>query len=74
MKTGNGRKALHLIYEYGYGFTVLTKSARILRDLDFLQKINEKTYGNRYIVESPDSGRLILETCMKDYFITRMNL
>ena len=40
---GNVRKALHLIYEYGFGFTVITKSDRILRDLDLLQKINEKT-------------------------------
>lgn len=39
---GNVRKALHLIYEYGFGFTVITKSALILRDLDLLQKINEK--------------------------------
>lgn len=37
------RKALSLIYEYGFGFTVLTKSNRILRDIDLLQKINEKT-------------------------------
>lgn len=37
------RKALQLIYEHGFGFTVITKSARILRDLDLLQKINEKT-------------------------------
>lgn len=43
MKLGNVRKALQLIYEYGYGFTVITKSERILRDLDLLQKINEKT-------------------------------
>ncbi len=43
MKIGNVRKALHLIYEYGFGFTVITKSDRILRDLDLLQKINEKT-------------------------------
>lgn len=39
---GNVRKALSLIYEYGFGFTVITKSARILRDLDLLQKINER--------------------------------
>ena len=32
-----------MIYEYGFGFTVITKSARILRDLEILQKINEKT-------------------------------
>ena len=43
MKLGNVRKALELVYEYGFGFTVITKSNRILRDLDLLQKINEKT-------------------------------
>lgn len=43
MEIGNVRKALQLIYEYGFGFTVITKSDRILRDLDLLQKINEKT-------------------------------
>lgn len=36
------RKALSLIYEYGFGFTVITKSNRILRDMDLLQKINER--------------------------------
>lgn len=43
MKLGNVRKTLELVYEYGFGFTVITKSNRILRDLDLLQKINEKT-------------------------------
>ena len=43
MKLGNVRKALELVDEYGFGFTVITKSNRILRDLDLLQKINEKT-------------------------------
>lgn len=43
MEIGNVRKALHLIYKHGFGFTVITKSARILRDLELLQKINEKT-------------------------------
>lgn len=42
MEIENVRKALNLIYEHGFGFTVITKSARILRDLDLLQKINEK--------------------------------
>lgn len=36
------RKALSLIYEYGFGFTVITKSNRILRDMELLQKINER--------------------------------
>ena len=40
MEIGNVRKALHLIYKHGFGFTVITKSNRILRDLDLLQKIN----------------------------------
>ena len=43
MEIGNVRKALHLIDEYRFGFTVITKSDRILRDIDLLQKINEKT-------------------------------
>lgn len=43
MELENVRKALHLIDKYGFGFTVITKSDRILRDIDLLQKINEKT-------------------------------
>lgn len=43
METEHVRKALQLIYEHGFGFTVITKSARILRDIDLLQKINEET-------------------------------
>lgn len=43
MKIGNVRKALSLIYTYGYGCTILTKSDRILRDIDLLKQINEKT-------------------------------
>lgn len=37
------RRCLELINQYGYGVTVLTKSARVLRDLDLLQSINEKS-------------------------------
>lgn len=43
LEIGNVRKSLCLIEKYGFGFTVITKSDRILRDLDLLQKINEKT-------------------------------
>ena len=43
MELGNVRKALSLIDTYGFGFTVITKSNRILRDIDLLKKINEKT-------------------------------
>ncbi len=39
----NVRKALEIIDYYGFGFTVITKSDLILRDLDLLKKINEKT-------------------------------
>ena len=37
------RKSLKLIYRYGFGFTCITKSDLILRDLDLLKKINEKS-------------------------------
>ena len=37
------RQALELIERYGFGVTVLTKSDRILRDLDVLQRINDRT-------------------------------
>ena len=43
MEIGNVRKALQLIDKYGFGFTAITKSDRVLRDLDLLQRINEKT-------------------------------
>lgn len=37
------RGVLELIYAYGFGATMITKSARILRDLELIQKINERT-------------------------------
>jgi len=37
------RQCLELIEKYGFGLTILTKSARILRDLDLLKAINAKT-------------------------------
>lgn len=37
------RRSLELIERYGFGVTVLTKSDRILRDLDLLQRINDRT-------------------------------
>jgi DNA repair photolyase len=36
------RQCLELIEKYGFGLSILTKSARILRDLDLLQAINAK--------------------------------
>lgn len=40
---GYTRKALELAGRYGFGFTLLTKSDRVLQDLDLLKAINEKT-------------------------------
>lgn len=37
------RKSLEVIERYGFGLAILTKSARILRDLDLLKKINART-------------------------------
>jgi DNA repair photolyase len=36
------KKALEVINKYGFGVTVLTKSALVLRDLDLLKQINQK--------------------------------
>lgn len=43
LELGNVRKALELIYKYGFGVTLQTKSDRILRDLDLLSRINKLT-------------------------------
>lgn len=40
---GNVRKALSLAEQYGFGFTLITKSSRVLRDLDLLKRIHAKT-------------------------------
>ena len=40
---GHVRRTLMLVEKYGFGFTVITKSDLILRDLDILKRINEKT-------------------------------
>lgn len=40
---GYMRKTLSLAYKYGFGFTFITKSNRVLRDLDLLKAINDKT-------------------------------
>lgn len=37
------RKALELIDHYGFGVTLITKSDLVLRDVDLLKKINQKT-------------------------------
>lgn len=39
----NTRKCLELIDKYGFGIAIQTKSNLILRDLDILKRINEKT-------------------------------
>ena len=41
-KIGMTRKAIETVYRYGLGFTVITKSPLILRDLDLLRAINKK--------------------------------
>ena len=40
---GYTRRAMELVYRFGFGFTLITKSARVLRDLDLLKKINDST-------------------------------
>lgn len=40
---GNMRKCLEIIDKYGFGVSIHTKSNLILRDLDLLKRINQKT-------------------------------
>lgn len=40
---GLTRKCLEIIYKYGFGVSILTKSDLVLRDLDLLAQINERT-------------------------------
>ena len=42
-KLENTRKCLEVIERYGFGVALLTKSDLILRDIDLLKKINEKS-------------------------------
>lgn len=42
-KLGNMRKCLEVIERYGFGVTMITKLTKVLRDLDLLKKINEKS-------------------------------
>lgn len=43
MKLENVRKSLFLALQNGFGFTLITKSNLILRDIDLLEQINKKT-------------------------------
>lgn len=43
VEIGNVRKALTLASRYGFGVTLTTKSNRVLRDLDLLKEINDRT-------------------------------
>ena len=42
-KIGYTRRCLEIIEKYGFGLCIQTKSARILRDLDALKSINQKS-------------------------------
>lgn len=43
MKLGHTRRALEIIHKYGFGISLITKSAGVLRDIDLLQAIQAKT-------------------------------
>ncbi|MDE6401425.1 MAG: radical SAM protein [Clostridiales bacterium] len=43
------RKAMELVYKYGFGMTVLTKSDAIMRDIDLIEAINKKT---KFVVQT----------------------
>ncbi|WP_455010586.1 radical SAM protein [Oribacterium sinus] len=43
LKLNYTRQALEIVNKYGFGITLITKSANVLRDLDLFKKINSKT-------------------------------
>ena len=43
IKLKHTKKALEVASKYGFGITLITKSNRVLRDLDLLKEINQKT-------------------------------
>lgn len=43
LQLGNVRKSMELALKYGFGYTLITKSNLILRDLDLIEEINAKT-------------------------------
>ena len=43
LKLKHTRKALEVASKYGFGITLITKSNRVLRDLDLLKELNQKT-------------------------------
>lgn len=64
MEIGNIRKALHLIYEHGFGFTVITKSNRILRDLR-IPTVVWMTPVLPFINDTEDNISGILDMCVE---------
>ena len=64
MEIGNVRKALELIYAYGFGFTVITKSNRILRDLG-IPTVVWLTPILPFINDTEDNISGILDMCME---------
>ena len=43
LKLNYTRQALEIVNKYGFGITLITKSANVLRDLDLFKEINSKT-------------------------------
>lgn len=43
LKLNYTRQALEIVNKYGFGITLITKSANVLRDLDQFKEINSKT-------------------------------
>lgn len=64
MEIGNVRKALELIYAYGFGFTVITKSNRFLRDLG-ISTVVWLTPILPFINDTEDNISGILDMCME---------
>lgn len=65
-KLGMTRRCLELVDKYGFGIAIQTKSDRILRDMDLLQRINDRTKAVVQITLTTYDENLcrILEPCV----------
>ena len=54
---GLTRRCLEVIRKYGFGAAVLTKSDRILRDIDLLEALHQSTCWKPFITKAAASYR-----------------
>ena len=68
-KIENVRESLELIYRYGFGFTCITKSDLVLRDIEILKKIND--FENYSVLIQPQDDFCEIYLKLSEYNINK---